>query len=149
MGYCLNLYCTGLSQDNHWKYITLAQIGLDLVKSLVILQLIFIITKRKKRSNAQDTKINLISSSQWITHPVLQVWVHMASLTRIFIWTLYIFSSSFSEPAIDCFHSPYKVNCIPKTFSDKLHQILLVWVFLVLLKEQIQQNFTTMYKKLE
>lgn len=49
MGYCLNLYCTGLSQDNHCKYITLAQIGLILVNGLVILKLIFIIAKRKKR----------------------------------------------------------------------------------------------------
>lgn len=49
MGYCLNLYCTGLSQDNHCKYITLAHTGLILVNGLVILKLIFIIAKRQKR----------------------------------------------------------------------------------------------------
>lgn len=49
MGYCLNLYCTGLSQDNDWKYIAPAQIGLNLVNGLVILKIIFIIAKRKNK----------------------------------------------------------------------------------------------------
>lgn len=84
MGYCQNLYCIGLSQDNHCKYITLAQIGLILVNGLVVLKLIFIIAKRKKKKKKEeeagflDTKIQLIPSSQSITHPVLQVWVQLA-----------------------------------------------------------------------
>lgn len=83
MGYCQNLYCIGLSQDNHCKYITLAQIGLILVNGLVVLKLIFIIAKRKKKKKEEEagflgTKIQLIFSSQSITHPVLQVWVQLA-----------------------------------------------------------------------
>lgn len=54
MGYCQNLYCIGLSQDNHCKYITLAQIGLILVNSLVVLKLIFIIAKRKKKKRGRS-----------------------------------------------------------------------------------------------
>lgn len=116
MGYCLNLYCTGLSQNNHCKYITLAQIGLILVNGLVILKLIFIIAKRKKeRSNVLDTKIKFLCNQSHTQHYRYgYTWHHLLeSSSGLPLFSLSPSSSPFSEPAIDYFHFP----CNPSAFQ--------------------------------
>lgn len=119
MGYCLNLYCTGLSQDNHWKYSALAQIGLNLVNGLVILKLIFIIAKRKKRKKQCSRYKNQTNFLLTMSHSVLQVWVHTASFAAIFIWTFCIFFLPQVHPSLSL-HLTIFILLIKSTAFQKL-----------------------------
>lgn len=145
MGYCLNLYCTDLSQNNHCKYITLAQIGLILVNGLVILKLIFIIAKRKKeRSNVLDTKIKFLCNQSHTQHYRYgYTWHHLLeSSSGLPLFSLSPSSSPFSEPAIDYFHFP----CNPVHSKNFQWQTSKAFTVLDFLSSTEGTNTTKFYK---
>lgn len=121
-GCCLDLYCTRLSQHNHCKYITLSQIGLILVNGLVILKLIFLISKRKKRKEAvfwiqKSNKFLLSNEAHIQCYRHGHNWCHLLSPSELYIFFPSPLSLPFSEPTIDSFSLSFKSLMHSKKFQ--------------------------------
>lgn len=133
-GYCLDLYCTSLSQRNHCKYITLAQIGLILVNGLVILKLTFIISKgaggKGKKFQIQKSNKFLLSNEANIwCYRHGHTWHHLLSSSELSIFYPSPLNSPFPGPAIDSFSLSFKSLMHSKNFQLQTLTTFAVWGF--------------------